>query len=61
MLHPGYPIRKPCMKIFKSATIGSKLIIGFALMILLIVVTGVTGYLSIKGIEKNLDEIFSVK
>ncbi len=49
------------MNIFKTATIGVKLTIGFFLMVLFIVITGITGYFSVRNIEKNLNEMFSVR
>ncbi len=49
------------MEIFKKTTIGVKLIAGFSLMIIFVVITAFTGYLSVKSIEKKLDYIISVR
>ncbi len=49
------------MTFFKNTTIGKKLFIGFSMMIIFIGVTGVTGYYSVNKVEKNLEEIFSVR
>jgi methyl-accepting chemotaxis protein len=49
------------MKVFKTATIGVKLMTGFFLMILFIAIMGLTGYFSVRSLEKNLDDVFSVR
>ena len=41
--------------------IGSKLLFGFSVMILLIVIIGLSGYRSVKKINGNLEEIFAVR
>ncbi len=48
------------MKIINNLGIGIKLIIGFSLMILLLVIVGLVGYSSMSKIDKTLDEIFSI-
>ncbi len=49
------------MEIFKKTTIGVKLITGFSLMILFIVITASTGYYGVKSIETKLEYIISVR
>jgi methyl-accepting chemotaxis protein len=49
------------MKWFKNLTIGAKLIIGFAIMILLMGIIGLNGYRSTAKINQNLKEIFAVR
>lgn len=46
---------------FKNTSIGARLFIGFALMILFTLATGITGILSLGRVEKNLNEIFLVR
>ena len=51
-------------KVFKRLNdfkIGSKLLFGFSVMILLIVIIGLSGYRSVKKINGNLEEIFAVR
>jgi len=49
------------MKWFSKMTIGAKLALGFAIMILLMGVIGFTGYRSTAHINKDLKEIFAVR
>jgi methyl-accepting chemotaxis protein len=49
------------MKWFVKLTIGAKLVLGFALMILLMGIIGFNGYRSTAQINKNLKEIFAVR
>ena len=49
------------MKKFKDVSIAAKLAAGFGIMILFMVLIGYKGYRSINDIERNLDEIFSVR
>jgi methyl-accepting chemotaxis protein len=49
------------MKWFRRLNVGSKLILAFAAMILLMGIIGFTGYQSCKNINHNLAEIFAVR
>jgi methyl-accepting chemotaxis protein len=49
------------MKWFRNLKVGSKLIFGFAVMILFIVAIGINGYRSSQNIHYNLEQIFSVR
>ena len=49
------------MKWFRNLKIGPKLIFGFSVMILITGIIGAAGFMSITKIERNLDEIFSVR
>ena len=49
------------MKWFRNLKIGSKLVSGFSIMILIMGIIGFTGYRSIAKIEHYLDEIFTVR
>jgi|WetSurMetagenome_2_1015567.scaffolds.fasta_scaffold89885_1 methyl-accepting chemotaxis protein len=49
------------MKWLNDLKIGLKLNIGFSIMIFFIIFVGIMGYLSVNGINKNLDEISSVR
>jgi len=48
------------MNSLKNITIGSKLILGFSLMIVFMAIIGLTGYRSAGNIQRNLNEIFGV-
>ncbi len=49
------------MKWFKNLTIGTKLILGFSVMIVLTGIIGLNGYRSTANIDQNLKEIFAVR
>jgi len=49
------------MKWFRNLKVGSKLILAFTAMILLMGIIGFTGYQSCKNINRNLDDIFAVR
>ena len=49
------------MKWFRRLKIGSKLAFGFSIMILMMAVIGFSGYRSISKINKNLNEIFTIR
>ena len=49
------------MKWFKNLKIGARLILGFSIMILFMGIIGFTGYRSINNIEKNLEDIFTIR
>lgn len=46
---------------FQNLKIGRKLVLGFSLILFFMGLTGVIGFLSIKRIARNLDEIFQVR
>jgi len=46
---------------FRNLTIGRKLLFGFSLLLLFMGGLGVTGYLSMTRIARNLDEIFQIR
>jgi len=48
------------MKRFKDISVGGKILIGFTVMIVFMVLIGLTGYWSTKHIQENLEEIFIV-
>jgi len=49
------------MKGFKQLNLGGKLIVGFSIMILIMGIIGSLGYFSTDKIQKNLEEIFTVR
>ena len=49
------------VQIMKNMKIGLRIVLGFSLMILFMAIIGFTGFKNIKNIEKNLDDIFSVR
>ena len=49
------------MKLFGNIRIGYKLVFGFSVMVLIMIVVGFTGFLGIVKIEQNLDDIFVVR
>ncbi len=49
------------MNFLKNQKIGSKLILGFAVMILFMGAIGITGYWSVSTINEQLDDIFSIR
>jgi methyl-accepting chemotaxis protein len=49
------------MQWIRNLKVGTKLMLGFSLMILIMGVIGFTGYLSSKHIQKQLDDIFGVR
>ncbi len=49
------------MKLLADRKIGVKLGIGFAVMIMLMIFIGIMGILNIRSINRNIDEIFSVR
>lgn len=49
------------MKWFSNLAIGTKLVCGFSIMILLVGIIGFTGYRSTANIEQNLNDIFAVR
>lgn len=49
------------MKWFRNLNVGTKLVFGFSVMILLMGIIGLTGYRSASNIEQNLEEIFQVR
>lgn len=49
------------MQWFKRLKIRMKLTIGFVIMIICMAIIGLSGYRSILGIEKNLDDIFQIR
>lgn len=49
------------MKWFKDLKIGAKLFLGFSIMILLMGFIGLAGYRSTSNIQRNLEEIFTVR
>ena len=49
------------MKWFRRLNVGSKLILAFTAMILLMGIIGFTGYQSCNNINRNLDDIFAVR
>jgi methyl-accepting chemotaxis protein len=48
------------VKSFKRATVGTKLIFGFSVMIVFMAVISVSGYLSVNNIDRHLDKIFNI-
>ena len=49
------------MKWLTHTGVGTKLIIGFSIMILFMGAIGYTGYTSLKAIDENLEEMFAVR
>jgi len=54
-------MRSENMDFFKNMNVSSKLFVGFSIMILFIGAIGLNGYVSVKAIEHNLDDIFLIR
>ncbi len=49
------------MKWFKNIKIRTKLLLSFSITIILMIIIGLNGFLSVKRIQRNLDDIFAIR
>ncbi len=49
------------MNWIKRLTVGTRLMLGFSVMIVFLIIVGVSGYLSVKNINGNVDDLFTVR
>jgi len=49
------------MNWFKSLTVGTRLLIGFSVMMVFLIIVGLSGFLSVKNINRNVDDIFTLR
>ena len=49
------------MNRLKQLTVGAKLILGFSATLLIMIIIGLTGYISTNSIQGQMDDIFNVR
>lgn len=49
------------MNWIKRLTVGTRLLLGFSIMIAFLIIVGLAGFLSVKNINRNVDDIFTLR